>query len=65
MIKFLFKTLLAVLLLLLILPLGRLLMFLCYRLFSGLDVCNINPWAIVLLGSICLLFFFLSLIFKN
>ena len=65
MIKFLFKSLLVVMLLLLIIPMCKLLMLLVSHLFSGLDVFSSNPWVIATFAFLGLLIFFMVIIIKD
>lgn len=68
MIKFLFKSVIVVLLLLLLIPLFKLLMQLITHVFVDLGICEggqIDPWAIASFAFIGLFIFFVVLIFKD
>ena len=67
MIKFLFKSVIVVLLLLLLIPLVRFLINLLSNMLSGVGVATlgaIDPWAIAAIAFIGLTIFFIYLIFK-
>lgn len=68
MIKFLFKSVIVVLLLLLLIPLFKLLMQLITHVFLDLGICaggQIDPWAVASFAFIGLFIFFMVLIFKD